>query len=219
MILTRLKQRTLWHHERLEKKLDLFHSVKTFEDYRSLLGKFLGFYEPVEAALEATFNWSVINFDFEPRKKTPLLMRDLHSLDIADTLLLPRCKRVPMLNTLPRAFGCLYVFESATLGRAIVMRHLSRRLGITPEDGGAFLNSYGDLVVAMWRDFGQQLGAYASRPDIEEAVIRAAVDTLFCLDQWMAGRTITVAQVGRAEDSLAGKMTPPSQRQSILRLL
>src|SRR5262249_59038392 len=161
--------------------------------------------------LEATFNWSVINFDFEPRKKTPLLMRDLHSLDIADTLLLPRCKRVPMLNTLPRAFGCLYVFESATLGRAIVMRHMSRRLGITPEDGGAFLNSYGDLVVAMWRDFGQQLSAYASRPDIEEAVIRAAVETLFCLDRWMTHRPITVAQVGRGGSLMARKKAHPSR--------
>ena len=207
------------HNERLEKKLDLFHSVKTFENYRFLLGKFLGFYEPVEAALEATFDWSVIKFDFQPRKKTPLLMRDLHSMGIAETRLLPRCRKAPMIDSLPRAFGCLYVFESATLGRAIVMRHLSRTLGIAPDDGGAFFNSYGDRIVAMWRDFGQQLCAYASRPDIEEAVIQAAIDTLVCLDQWMTGRPITAAQVGKVENPVTDKQMARIQRQTILRLL
>ena len=219
MILNRLKQRTLLHSERLEKRLDLFHSVQTFEDYRFLLGKFLGFYEPVEAALEATFDWSVINFDFHPRKKTPLLVRDLHSMGVAETGLLPRCGKVPMLETLPKAFGCLYVFESATLGRAIVMRHLSRTLGITPEDGGAFFNSYGECIMAMWREFGRQLSAYALKPGFEEAVIRAAIDTLVCLDQWMAGRPLMIEPVGQAENQVSEKHTTRIQGQNILRLL
>src|SRR5262245_47159958 len=51
MILTRLKQKTLGRRDRLGKRLDLFHSVKTPDEYRLLLGKFLGFYEPVEEAL------------------------------------------------------------------------------------------------------------------------------------------------------------------------
>jgi len=219
MILTRLKYKTLWHHERLEKKLDLYHRVKTFDDYRLLLGKFLGFYEPVEAALEAVFDWSVIQFDFQARKKTPLLINDLRSLGIDDTLLLPRCGRIPMLDTLPRAFGCLYVFESATLGRAIIMRHLSRTLGVAPEDGGAFFNSYGDRIVAMWRDFGQRLSDYASRPDIEDAVIRAAIDTLVCLDHWMTGRPVSIAPTRQVEAPTADKQASHTQRRSMLRLL
>src|SRR5882672_3384687 len=178
MILTRLKQKTLWHRERLGKRLDLFHSMHTSNDYRSLLGKFLGFYEPAEEALEATFNWSGVKFDFTSRKKMPLLMRDLHSLGIEDTLLLPRCKMLPMIKTLQQAFGCLYVFESATLSWGIVLSHLSRTLGVSREAGGAFFNSYGDRVVAMWHEFAQQLRTHASRPDLEESVIRAAIDTL-----------------------------------------
>jgi heme oxygenase len=219
MILTKLKQRTLWHHQQLEKKLGLLHNVKTFDDYRRLLGKFLGFYEPAESALEAVLNWSVIDLDFQSRKKTPLLMRDLHSLGVADTLLLPRCRMTPMLDKLSRAFGCLYVFESATLSSQITIRQLSRTLGVTPEDGGAFFNSYGDRVVAMWRDFGLQLNAYASKPDIQEAVIRAAVDTFICLDRWMTGRPVASAQLQQVEGPMAGAKAARVQRESIFQVL
>jgi len=219
MVLTRLKQKTFWHHERLEKRLDLFHGVNTFDDYRRLLGKFLGFYEPVEEALEATFDWRAISFNFTSRKKAPLLMRDLHSLGIEDTLVLPRCKTLPALDTLAHAFGCLYVFESATLGWGIVLNHLTRTLGVSRKDGGAFFNSYGDRVVAMWHDFAQQLRAYASRPDLEEAVIRSAIDTLVHLDHWMAGSPAAVASAEQVEDPPVEKKVARHQRKDKLRLL
>jgi len=219
MILTRLKQKTLWHRERLGKRLDLFHGVHTSNDYRRLLGKFLGFYEPVEEALEAAFNCSGVNFDFKSRKKTPLLMRDLHSLGIDDTLLLQRCKMLPVVNTLPQAFGCLYVFESATLSWGIVLSHLSRTLDVTREAGGAFFNSYGDRVVPMWHDFAQQLRAHATRPDIEESTIRSAIDTLVYLDQWMAVSPVAVGPPERVEDPPADKKVVGLRRQGGLRLL
>jgi heme oxygenase (biliverdin-IX-beta and delta-forming) len=219
MILTRLKQKTLWHRERLGKRLDLFHSVNTSNDYRRLLGKFLGFYEPAEETLEAVFNCSVVKFDFKSRKKTPLLMRDLHTLGIGDTLLLPRCKMLPVIKTLPQAFGCLYVFESATLSWGIVLSQLSRTLGVTREAGGAFFNSYGDRVVAMWHEFAQELLAHASRPDLEESVIRAAIDTLVYLDQWVAVSAATVEPAERVEDPPADKKVAGLKRQGSLRLL
>jgi heme oxygenase len=219
MILTRLKQKTLWHRERLGKRLDLFHSVRTPDDYRLLLGRLLGFYEPVEAALEATFDWGAVKFDFASRKKTPLLLRDLHSMGIDDTLLLPRCKMLPTLNTLPQAFGCLYVFESATLSWGIVLSHLSRTIGVSRDAGGAFFNSYGDRVVAMWHDFAQQIRAYASRPDIEESVVRTAIDTLAYLDKWIAASPAAVEPAEQVEDPPADRKVGGFKRQGVLRLL
>jgi heme oxygenase len=219
MILTALKQRTLWHQQRLERKLDLFHSVRTFDDYRRLLERLLGFYEPVETELEAAFNSSLFKFNYRQRKKTPLLMRDLHSLKVLDTILIPRCSIIltPRVDTLPRAFGCLYVFESATLSGQIVVRHLNHRLGLSPGFGGAFFNSYGDNVMSMWRDFGQQLKAYASKPDLEEAVIRAAIDTLICMDQWMNGWLVDDKRSRQAEEQ-AGEKTVKIPRKIIYRL-
>jgi heme oxygenase len=219
MILTRLKQKTLWHRERLGKRLDLFHSVRTPDDYRLLLGRLLGFYEPVEEALEATFDWSAVKFDFTSRKKTPLLLRDLHSMGIDDTLLLRRCKTLPTLNTLPQAFGCLYVFESATLSWGIVLSHMSRTIGVTRDAGGAFFNSYGDRVVAMWHDFAQQIRAYASRPDIEESIIRTAIDTLVYLDRWIAASANAVEPAEQIEGPPADRKVAGFTRQGVLRLL
>jgi heme oxygenase len=219
MILMALKQRTLWHQQRLDKKLDLFHSVRTFDDYRRLLERFLGFYDPVESALEATFNSSVFKFNFLQRKKTQLLMRDLHSLKVPDTMLLPRCSIIltPRVDTLPRAFGCLYVFECATLNGQIVVRHLNHRLGISPGFGGAFFNSYGNNVIGMWRDFGQQLKVYASRADLKEAVIRAAIDTFICMDQWMNGWLVDGKKL-RQEEERADQKSVKIQRKIISRL-
>jgi heme oxygenase len=219
MILTALKQRTLWHQQRMEKRLDLFHSVRTFDDYRRLLERLLGFYEPVETALEATFNSSLFKFNFRQRKKTPLLMCDLHSLNVLDTVFLPRCSIIltPRVDTLPRAFGCLYIFESATLNGQIVVRHLNHRLGPSPGFSGAFFNSYGDNVMSMWRDFGQQLKAYASEPDVKEAVIRAAIDTLICMDQWMNGWLVDDKRSRQAEEQ-ADEKTVIISRKIISRL-
>ena len=104
MILTKLKHRTLWHQQQMEKNFDLFHSVQTFDDYRHLLEKYLGFYEPIEDALEAILYWTVMDLDFQPRKKAPLLIRDLHSLGVNDTLL-PQRKMMLKLDTLPRAWA------------------------------------------------------------------------------------------------------------------
>jgi heme oxygenase len=135
-------------------------------------------------------------------------MRDLHWLNVFDTVLLPRCSIIltPRVDTLPRAFGCLYVFESATLSGQIVVRHLNHRLGLAPRFGGAFFNSYGNDVMSMWRDFGQQLKAYASKPDLKDAVIRAAIDTFICMDQWMTGRCVEDRKLQQAEEQADEKM-------------
>jgi heme oxygenase len=128
-------------------------------------------------------------------------------LNVLDTVLLPRCSIIltPRVDTLPRAFGCLYVSESATLNGQIVIRHLNHRLGIGPGCGGAFFNSYGNNVVSMWRDFGQQLKAYASKPDLKEAVIRAAIDTFICMDQWMNGWLIRAERLRQIEEQAEEK--------------
>lgn len=146
------------------------------------------------------------------------LLRDLHSLRIADTPLLPRCKMTPTLDTLPRALGCLYVFESATLGGGIVMRHLRRTLDVSPKEGCAFFNSYGDQVMKMWNEFGRGLKAYATNPDIEDAVIRAAIDTLMRMDQWMDVRPAENARTILADELDASKETTQDQQKRILRL-
>jgi len=71
----------------------------------------------------------------------------------------------------------------------------------------------------MWHDFAQQLRAYASRPDIEDAVIIAAINSLIHLDQWMSSGPAAVAPTERVEESPADEKAPRRPRQNVLRLL
>jgi heme oxygenase len=181
----RLRQRTLKYHLQLKQSLDLFHHLATLDDYRLLLEKFLGFYGPVETRLEKHFNRRAGGFDFERRRKVPMLVSDLRALGVKDLSLVSRCAALPALDTPPQAFGCLYALEIATLGGQIIARHLSRALGVGPDSGCSFFNSYGGQAVRMWSDFGQRIKNYAVTHEIEEAMTRAAIDTFIKLEQWM----------------------------------
>lgn len=184
MIMIRLRQKTLRLHLRLKQGLDLFHHFMTLEDYRRLLERFLGFYGPVENALERHFNRRAGGFDFERRRKVPLLVSDLRSLGVKQFKTLPRCASLPTISSTPHAFGCLYALEISTLGGQIIARHLNREFDVSPGSGCSFFHSYGDQTVMMWSDLGQQIKKYAVTDEIEEAMIGAAVETFVKLEQW-----------------------------------
>ncbi|MGH9767540.1 MAG: biliverdin-producing heme oxygenase [Blastocatellia bacterium] len=188
MIMIRLRQKTLRQHLQLKQKLDLFHHLATIEDYRRLLETFLGFYGPVEAALEKHFNRRAGGFDFERRRKVPMLVSDLRALGVKQLTSLPRCAALPALDAQAQGFGCMYALEIATLGGQIITRHLNRTLGVGPGSGCTFFNSYGDQAVMMWHDFGQQIKKYAVTSEIEEAMAKAAIETFIKLEQWMTGK-------------------------------
>ncbi len=185
MIMIRLRQKTLRLHLELKEKLDLFRYLSTPDDYRRLLERYLGFYGPVEAALERHFNRRAGGFDFERRRKVPMLVSDLRALGIKNLTCLPRCSALPSLDSAPQAFGCLYALEISTLGGQFVARHVNRSLSIGPGAGCSFFESYGDQAVRMWGEFGQQIKKYAVTSEIEEAMSEAAFETFIKLEQWM----------------------------------
>lgn len=190
MIMIRLRQKTLRLHLGLKERLDLFRYLTTHEDYRRLLERYLGFYGPIESALERHFNRRAGGFDFERRRKVPMLVSDLRALGVKNLTSLPRCGALPTLDSAPQAFGCLYALEISTLGGQFVARHLNRSLGIGPGSGCSFFNCYGDNAVRMWGEFGQQIKKYAVTTDIEEAMSDAAIETFVLLEQWMTYRGI-----------------------------
>jgi heme oxygenase len=188
MIMIRLRQRTLRYHLQLRQKLDLFHHLATLEDYRKLLEKFLGFYGPLEAALEKQLDRRAGGFDFDRRRKVPMLVSDLRALGVKQLTVVPRCAALPAVDSPPQALGSLYALEIATLGGQILARHLHRALGVSPGAGSSFFNSYGDQAVRMWHDFGQQIKKYAVTNEIEEGMTRAAIETFVKLEQWMTDK-------------------------------
>lgn len=186
MILAALKVHTREQHERVEAALPLLRPDLTGAQYRRLLERFWGYYHPVEARLAALRGWGAWGIDPAERAKLPLLERDLRALGLAQSALdgLPRCAALPALAALPQALGCMYVLEGATLGGAVIARHLRPRW--TPEHGAAFFASYGPEVGTRWKRFGAALTAYAAaRPDDEAAILHAAHATFATLGSWL----------------------------------
>ncbi|MGH9752373.1 MAG: biliverdin-producing heme oxygenase, partial [Blastocatellia bacterium] len=135
MIMIRLRQKTLRLHLRLKQELDLWRRFATPDDYRRMLERFLGFYGPVETALERHFSRRADGFNFERRRKVPMLVSDLRSLGVEQFTTLPRCALLPTISSTPQAFGCLYAIEISTLGGQTIARHLNRAFGVSPGSG------------------------------------------------------------------------------------
>lgn len=178
MILAKLKESTRDQHDALESVVDVMNRAFSLDDYRELLTRFYRFYSSVEPNLPSG-DLLEEGFDVEPRRKTPLLERDLQVLGVLDAVKhLPVWSGAPPVETLPKAWGSIYVMEGATLGGQVITRHLKEHLGLTAEEGGAFFNSYGKEVGPMWKAFGAAVTAYSERnPDADDAIVQSARDT------------------------------------------
>lgn len=161
-------------------------------DYRALIEGFFGYYAPLEARLGASPVWAELAFDFAARRKVPRLEKDLVALGLTagELTRLPRCAKLPELDTLPQVLGCLYVIEGATLGGQVITRHLLATHGITPETGGAFFAGYGAETGPQWQAFGAMITAAAERLGGEGEIIASANRTFETLDRWLFPQTL-----------------------------
>jgi heme oxygenase len=184
-LLTRLRDRTRPHHEAVEREFGLFDKPWSPNTYRALLRRFLGYYEPLERRIEGAANWPALGFDWQRRRKAPLLERDLSSAGDSPEFVssLPRCTDLPNVRGLPQALGCLYVLEGATLGGQVVTRYLTEVPRLENVTWFSFFSSYGDKVGPMWREFGEFLLVQAKGAD--EAIVVAACETFTTLAQWL----------------------------------
>ena len=190
MILKRLKDETRSSHQATENQLDLFNRIMTKPEYARLLGRFWGFYAPIESKFTQVAGLDELPLNLAARQKKPLLKLDLTSLDWNESTIqaLPLCADLPALDSVPQALGCLYVLEGSTLGGQIISRHLQERLGITPENGGRFFASYGPAVGSMWKAFGETLTAYNTSTFIEDAIVGSAIQTFTAFGCWFQKR-------------------------------
>ncbi|MFO1500637.1 MAG: biliverdin-producing heme oxygenase [Verrucomicrobiota bacterium] len=195
-LLLRLRKETRPQHAALERVLGLLDKALSLGTYRQRLEQFYGFYRPVEGHLGALGDWRKRGLDVQERRKVPLLEADLRALGVETPESLPLCTELPDLGGVPEAFGCLYVLEGATLGGQFITEHLQRTLGLGPDNGARFFNSYGERVPEMWRSFGATLVAFASTAEIENAVVSAAGETFESLHRWLEGKDLTSDQNG-----------------------
>ena len=177
--------RTSRIHERVEADLDILSDSFTLDDYRLLLGRFLGFVRPWEARVRLCLGAE--NRLFEERRKVARLERDLRSLGVHEEAIrgVDLCPDLPRIECVGSALGSMYVFEGATLGGQVIARRLRSRFGL--EAGSSFFNSYGDDVGPMWKAFRDTLARHSS-PEADPVVIEAAVETFERFGRWLEGR-------------------------------
>jgi heme oxygenase (biliverdin-IX-beta and delta-forming) len=184
-----LRSATGSYHDRLESGLALLDPGLSPTRYRSVLERFWGYCVPADQAIAKGGTWRALGLDGGVRVRAPRLRADLRHLghDDASLAALPECPRLPSLDSPARGAGYLYVFEGATLGGAIITRHLGRLLGHTPERGAAFFGSYGARIGVRWKEFTRALCAYAERSGSDQEIASAAVETFSTLEAWLLG--------------------------------
>ncbi len=75
------------------------------------------------------------------------------------------------------ALGCMYVMEGSTLGGKVILKHVSKALGIIPEQGGSYFAGYGEETGHYWKSFLHILQEYSANNDADDEIIRGAKDT------------------------------------------
>ncbi len=170
----------------MERLLPVLDPGLSVEEYRRLLERLYGFHAPLEAHLAALSEWQEAGFPLGPRLKCPLLRRDLLGLGLSPIELsaLAGCDALPQLDSFPRALGCLYVLEGATLGGQVISRHLAR---LDPEIAAhhAFFRGYGARTGAMWLAF-RALLVRSVPPTTETETVEAARETFQAFERWMS---------------------------------
>ncbi len=178
MILKDLKESTAEMHEQLESLVSVLDESGTLESYKALIARFFLLYRAIEGAMPAA-ELRAKGYDLSVRAKLPSLETDIAALGIANPEHLAGIAEPVSIDirSLDRAFGAAYVLEGATLGGQVISRHLKAELGIGPENGGAFFNSYGKAVGPMWKEFGAAITAFAEAGADNAAIIDGAKDT------------------------------------------
>lgn len=183
-LLTELRHATHAHHTRLEQRLNLLRDDFSLADYDKLLCSFLGYYRPLEKALNALTDIHLWIPDYPMRIKTPLLEQDLLALghNPAGLEQIPECTELPSCRDRSSVMGCLYVIEGSTLGGQIMNRHFQQSLNISRDKGLAFFSGYGAETMEMWKRFGDCLN---QEGDWDKTLLtESASQTFVTLERW-----------------------------------
>lgn len=181
--LSHLRSATGAAHQQLEDQIDIAKACANQGTYVRLLERFLGFFEPLEAALQKIPGWEERGFHWSERAKPPMLREDLRALgrSEADLVALPRCTDLPHPASLAEAFGCAYVLEGSTLGGRHILGVLAS--SAIPEQARHYFASYGESVPSRWREFCAMLADF---PDTAaDAMAVEAVKTFNKLGGWL----------------------------------
>jgi len=171
-----LKQETAMFHQEAEKLLiEKLHTITSPEHYISLLQTFYGFYKPTEEVAHCFVSKDVLP-DIDERKKCNWIESDLKALGYKEVS--PLCSRIPKVNSLPQALGCMYVLEGSTLGGRVICKMLKQNHHLsTVTNAFHFFNGYGEETGSKWVAFQQCINHF----DMDHELIVASANETFSL--------------------------------------
>lgn len=159
----------------------IIQSVHTKEQYRRLLHVFYGYFQPVYEKLDIFIDKTILR-DYNLRRRPSILLDDLmilghppKSIDI--------CPRLPSIESVPHAFGAMYVLEGSTMGGKIIAKKLIENTGL-PEICFRFFSAYGEYNAQMWGLFAESL-QHRRLEDFSSDITRTAVDTFQHFHEWI----------------------------------
>lgn len=184
-IITQLRTHTSILHSELEKTpisvalLDERVSTQSYVNYLQKMREIVAFYE--SKVFPALAN---ILPDLPQRKKLPLIDEDLSYLPSANVELAAFETSSVKNPSIGYALGCMYVMEGSTLGGKVILKHVSKTLGIVPKQGGSYFAGYGEEIGHYWKTFLQTLQEYSINHDCDRDVITGAKDTFTAIKHY-----------------------------------
>lgn len=188
-VLQQLRTATAAQHRALEARLPLTHADLDFPTYQRIIQAYYGFHSPLQRSIDQFFAAQPAHSSLvqDPaRHKVPALLKDLHAMGLTDAQIqdLPQCSELPVIDSVARLLGVMYVMEGATLGGQVLRRIIADRLGIDAESGGEFLDVYGRDTGRLWKTFLRQLADFDS-PRHNAEVAQSACLTFECFETWL----------------------------------
>jgi heme oxygenase len=174
-----VKNATQTVHEEVEGLLlPALASIRTTEDYDSILKMFYGYFFPLEKQIENYIHAGNLP-DIKERRKAASILHDLRQIgQPTENLFL--CDALPAINNPAQAFGALYVLEGSTLGGKQIAKMLAKNPAI-PDGATRFFSGYGEQTGSRWKAFLEVFNQQSQK----EEVTAAATETFYFLKGWM----------------------------------
>lgn len=179
MILERLKTETRPHHDRIEEvgfSTQIMSGQLTLNEYKMLVINNYRMHKLVEGMLEQMPEVKNLEgLEFESRKKTALLAKDLEDLGLNPADFSTEGINID-LSDFHTAMGTYYVLEGSTLGGSVIARKLATNPNLASEGltDFNFYGCYGDMVGPRWKAFQQVLVDVATDTAAEDKMVAGA---------------------------------------------
>jgi heme oxygenase len=176
-----LKTETRPHHDSIEQYSlgdKIMDGSLTLGEYKDLIFKNYIFHAEIEAQLERFLKDLP---EFEARKKTGLLLKDVEELRIVSDFL--KHFATPVFKNRAEALGAMYVMEGATLGSAMIYKQLKKNEEIAAKSSFYYYRGYGAETGIRWKSFLKMLADEIQTESDKRDAVSGAIQTFQAFEE------------------------------------